>query len=325
MLPFELSQAIEEMAFSISPGDLARAGEELSALYRENQGPGRTPRLSPEHLAAYLVVRFPATFAACEAVFSELQELLPAQQPLSILDLGGGPGTALWAAQEVFLSLEKATVYEQLKSFLSLGEKLAGCTETSLLKTARWVRQDLLAMEPPAQHDLVVFSYSLGEIPVGERERLLRQAWDATAQTLVIIEPGTVPGFQGLLAARDLLLQWGGVVVAPCPHGQTCPMAGTESWCHFSKRLERSRRHRLAKGGALGYEDEKYSYLIVSREAIVQSAARILSPVRVNKVNVVLDLCTTAGRREERLVLRKEKQVFKAARRLVWGDRWDGE
>ena len=47
-------------------------------------------------------------------------------------------------------------------------------------------------------------------------------------------------------------------VVAPC----MCEKCGLiNDYCQFYARVERSSLHKLAKAGALSYEDEKYFYL----------------------------------------------------------------
>ncbi len=51
--------------------------------------------------AAYMAARMPACYAAVFTVLQELRVRLPAFQPVSLLDFGAGPGTAIWAAQQV--------------------------------------------------------------------------------------------------------------------------------------------------------------------------------------------------------------------------------
>lgn len=46
------------------------------------------------------------TFASAIKVFEEVKKSLPDFRPNKILDFGSGPGTAIWAAQEVFLFFE---------------------------------------------------------------------------------------------------------------------------------------------------------------------------------------------------------------------------
>ena len=98
---------------------------------------------------------------------------------------------------------------------------------------------------------------SLGE---PERSRLVEKAWEATSRALLLVEPGTPAGFEIIRAAREQLIAAGAFIGAPCPHETPCPMAAGD-WCHFAVRVERTRLHRQAKGGDLGYEDEKFSFV----------------------------------------------------------------
>src|SRR5258708_21955953 len=98
-------------------------------------------------------------------------------------------------------------------------------------------------------------AYSLGE---SDDASLLRAAWYASRKALIVIEPGTVAGFECVRKVRDQLIALGAHIAAPCPHANPCPMTGND-WCHFAARVERSSMHRRLKGGDLGHEDEKFS------------------------------------------------------------------
>jgi len=103
-----------------------------------------------------------------------------------------------------------------------------------------------------------------------------------------------------------------------------CPLAAPD-WCHFAVRVERSRLHRRLKGGELGYEDEKFSYVAAVREKAGAGWARILRHPWQEKGAVRLELCTAEGLRTRR-VTRSEKSAFRAARKASWGEEWcEGE
>ena len=65
----------------------------------------KAPSYSKQEAAAYAMARLPAAFAAVLRVLREVQARAPSCQLRSMLDLGSGPGTAIWAAQEVCIPL----------------------------------------------------------------------------------------------------------------------------------------------------------------------------------------------------------------------------
>ncbi len=119
---------------------------------------------------------------------------------------------------------------------------------------------------PP--HDLVVLSYVIGELVPETLRAVVLRAAQAAKRAIAIVEPGTPRGYHRVLAARDILIAAGFRVLAPCPHDHPCPLRGTPDWCHFAARLARSRLHRQLKGGDLGWEDEKFSYVIAGPQAL---------------------------------------------------------
>ena len=89
-------------------------------------------------------------------------------------------------------------------------------------------------------------------------------------------------------------------------------------WCHFSQRVERSAAHRRAKGGTMGYEDEKFSYVIFSKRPAPPSGARILRHPYKGLGFVQLSLCTQAGLAKV-TIPKKDKEAYKRARKARWG------
>ena len=319
-LPEELLAAIQSEIEGVDASALARASAELTRRYKAADF--HTPAITGRaQRAAYLAARLPATYAANVSVFSEIHRLAPGVEIENLLDLGGGPGTSLFAAAEVF-PLRKATVVESDEVWLELGRNWALQSPRAALHETQWLRHDLSANFDVPPHDLVVMSYVLGELPASAGQTVLRRAWACTRKILVIIEPGTMRGFATVLAARDTLIADGASLLAPCPHHDTCPMAAANDWCHFSQRLERSPLHRRIKGGSLAYEDEKFSYVAACKQHLPMAPSRIVRHPQKHSGHVQLTLCTHQGL-GTRTVTRSDRQRYKLARHAEWGGPWE--
>ena len=144
-----------------------------------------------------------------------------------MLDLGSGPGTALWAAMQVFPASASATAVERDPKLIEIARRLSA-TAASLRAARRpaGCKGDLTADLPEGAWDLVVCSYALNELREAQRAEFIRAAWARTKKLLVVIEPGTKAGFANILAVRTRLLAEGARLVAPCPNALGCPMAG---------------------------------------------------------------------------------------------------
>jgi ribosomal protein RSM22 (predicted rRNA methylase) len=320
-LPEELLAAIQHEIQSVEPSMLARASADLTRHYKSADcSTGATA--GPAQRAAYLAARLPATYAANVSVFSEMRRLAPGVEVESLLDLGGGPGTALFAAAEIFPALRTATILESDEAWLKVGRNLSLCSSRDAVQRAQWINHDLRVAFDCPPHDLVVMSYALGELSGAAGQAVLRRAWASAGRLLAIIEPGTKRGFASVLEARNALIASGAPLLAPCPHREACPMAGTRDWCHFVQRLERSPQHRRAKGGSLGFEDEKFSYVVACREPLPMAASRIVRHPQKHSGHVRLTLCTHRGI-EMRTVARSERQKYKLARQAEWGETWE--
>lgn len=305
-MPPALLTAIAALLEGVSRKDLAQRAERLSTSYR--QGGTSVGVADDADALAYLVARMPATYAAVRAVLARVMEILPEFSPASFLDMGAGPGTAAWAVRDKWPALG-AVLIEPNVIFRKLAARL--------MPDAEIIPGDLGTKIPPA--GLVMASYVLAELPEAQAAKTARTLWEATAQMLVLIEPGTPQGFARIRAGRAALIAAGGHVVAPCTHDHACPLTG-EDWCHFSERLARSRDHKIAKGADVPFEDERYSYVAVSRVAVDHMArARIIKPVLDAKPGLTLPLCDAAGLRNA-FVARRDKDAFRAARRKGWGD-----
>ncbi|HLW52050.1 MAG TPA: small ribosomal subunit Rsm22 family protein [Candidatus Angelobacter sp.] len=320
----EFRDAIDFELAGFERGSLVRASAELTRRYKNGQAHAHAPIVrDPALRAAYLAARLPATFAAISRVLQEIRSLAPRADVRSLLDLGAGPGTALWAAATFFPSLEQATLIEGDAAWIEIGRRLAARSRHAPVRQAEWIQHDLWVERDLPQHDLVVLSYSLGELPLTARASLLRQALKMARPFLVVIEPGTMRGFEVIHGVRSASIAAGAGILAPCTHRNACPLAAAGDWCHFSQRVERSSLHRWIKGGDLSYEDEKFSYIVADKESIAPEgeASRIVRHPQKHSGHIQLSLCNARGA-ERVTVTRSDKDEYKAAKRAAWGDLW---
>lgn len=314
-LPAELRVALEAKLQGLSRNATAERAALISRTYRDGGNSGAIR--SEADALAYALARMPATYAAVTASLNALRELRPDFAPASLLDVGAGPGTATWAAATAFASLEGFTLLDANGALRALALDL-GCDSARLNRMSyhRAAARAGLAEAEPA--DLVVASYMIGEIGDAERTALAEQLWAKARDTLLIVEPGTPAGCARVLALRQQLIASGAHVVAPCPHDGICPLAAPD-WCHFTQRLPRLRAHMQIKGAELPFEDEKFSYVALTRNPVERHFARVLAQPVVSKVEVAAKLCTPDGLALTRVPSRA-KANYGRARRWRWGD-----
>ena len=343
-LPPALREAIARFVEGVTPKDLASRTASLTENYRS--GSGSDVAIRDRHdVAAYLTTRLPATYAAISAALDAVKDRAPSFAPTRLLDVGAGPGTASWAATELW-PLESVTMLDRNPHLLATARTLAAASSNVSLCDAEFTVADLEQATSPnvgrsippklrsseggsgggivghesGGYDLILAGYTFAELPAQTRTRVLTNLWNACRGMLVIVEPGTPAGYATILACRTQLLAAGARVVAPCPSDHPCPITAPD-WCHFAARLPRSRAHMRAKEATVPFEDEKFSYLAVAREGIevVPIEARIISPPLAGKPGVRLRLCTPSGL-GDRVVLKRDKPAYKAVSRKTWGD-----
>jgi ribosomal protein RSM22 (predicted rRNA methylase) len=314
-LPAELTAALDGKLRGFSRSDAAGRAASISKAYRGGGNSG-TIRTEADALA-YALARMPATYAAVTASLNALVEIRPDFAPVSLLDIGAGPGTATWAAAEAFPSLRDFTLLDANDALRALALGLVA--DSFRLRDVSYERGEARAALAKADTaDLVVASYMIGEISNAEQRALAELMWAKTNDTLLVVEPGTPAGYARIIALRERLIAQGAHVAAPCPHDGKCPLQAPD-WCHFTQRLQRSRAHKQVKGAELPFEDEKFAYVALTRAAVVQRPSRVLAQPVVSKIEVTAKLCTTDGL-AFRKVPRRAKADYASARRWRWGD-----
>ena len=312
-LPEYLRNRIESLLEGVSLKELQKGVLELSNRYREGADLLITKHI---HRLAYLSYRFPATIEVMKYVFEKIPE---SNKSYSLLDFGAGMGAAR------FLGFDCVTLVEQDKELIDLGKKLiegsldikeSEMEEVFIANEVTWYHKNVTRQLDIKEHDIVMSSYILGELE--NIEPLLENADKLSSKYLVFIEPGTPKGFKKIHEAREYFLKKGYSIVAPCTHTSACPMYEKGDWCHFYTRVERSRVHRIIKNAKFGYEDEKFSYLIVSKEDFKNDGYRVLRFPSKQKGYISFELCGREGIREFK-ALKRNKDKFKKVQKKSWG------
>jgi ribosomal protein RSM22 (predicted rRNA methylase) len=268
-------------------------------------------------------MRLPGTFAA---VFSSLDASMMralARRPLRLLDAFAGPATALLAAKAAGFEIETAVCVERSQAMIEMGRRLieGSCRGA----TIEWANAELgrFLERDTRRFDVVVVSYGLGEVDSStQRKSILRALWERVDEVLLVVEPGTSAGGEVIQSARTWLAEFGGHIVAPCPHRNSCGYAALGSgWCHFSVRIGRTHLTRVVDGATVGYEDEKFCYVAVGRTAASDwLCGRIVGHPRISQAGIQLDVCLPSGEVRRVMIPKRRKTAYRAARKLRWGD-----
>jgi ribosomal protein RSM22 (predicted rRNA methylase) len=314
-LPAELKAALDAKLQGFSLNEAAKRAALISQTYR---GGGSSVAIrTPADALAYALARMPATYAAVTACLNALCEIRPDFAPHSLLDAGAGPGTASWAAAETLPSLKDFSSIDANSALRALALDLG--RESSRLREMNYQQGEALTvLAAMPQADVVVASYMIGEIAAAKQAELAELLWSRTSDTLLVVEPGTPAGYARIVALRARLIALGAHVVAPCPHDSQCPLEAPD-WCHFTQRLPRLRAHKQLKGADLPFEDEKFSYVALTRLPMLRRSARALAQPVINKAAITVKICASTGIANA-VVPRRDKTSYQRFKKISWGD-----
>ena len=323
-MPLSLRAALEgQITDKMTIPALVAAADSVSRRYRRDTGGGNVQIRSREEAMAYVLARMPATYAAVTRVLTELQRVLPDFAPRNVLDMGAGPGTATLAVSQTY-DLMSYYLVEPNPYLRGIGQDMVA-PFWGIPSQTEWLpsRVEDVVLRKDAQFDLVVASYVFNEVPEHSVVRHVESLWSSCAGVLVLLEPGTPQGAGVIGRIRSAAMSWEGAhILAPCPHADQCPLHENDSaWCHFSVRTSRTKLHKTLKGGDAGFEDEKFSYIILSRvPAASRPAYRLIGHPSGTKLRE-LQVCGPNG--AETLQVSKSHPLHKRSKKLEWGDGCD--
>jgi ribosomal protein RSM22 (predicted rRNA methylase) len=334
-LPNDLHDAIARALAAVPAPRWMRAAQLLSERYRAPRMAAAEPMASGELQAlGYAALMMPATYAQLRGAMAATAARIAGWNPRTMLDLGSGPGTALWAAVAQWPSLRSLVAWEREPALIALGRTLARGSQSASLQAAHWERLDLVAqgaghgapsgsaaaLRSPLsadQYDLVVLGHVLNELDPQAQRQVVAQAWNMTAGLVLIVEPGTSAAFGVVRAARDALLGVGAQTIAPCAHDQPCPLQN--DWCHFPQRLKRPTFQRRARAAPSEWEDSKFAYAAMARfPAAAPIWGRVIREPVSNKAYAEAQISTQEGVARYRAP-KRHRDTFRYLKELDWG------
>lgn len=327
ILPEEIENHIQHL-LNKSTNAWVKKAVSLSLRYRIDRSSHKYIENSDDVLG-YLAVRAPSTYSQIYGALESIKKLNPNWQPKNILDIGSGPGTAIWAAAEIFSSLKNGTAVEMDNNFIKAGQSiLTSIPEINIV----WELTDLSKSLPKTEEifDLVILANILNEMDEKTKNKVLSFAQNHSKGILLILEPGTPYGYEVVKQSAETLKTDKDYLVTPYIDNifidsEEVTFTQKIKRPDFQKRVRHLQRknEQLEKPRLLppsDWEESKYYYLAYSKfPNEITPTARLIDAPKPLKPFVELKILTGRGIRTER-VFKKDRELYKKAKKLNRGD-----
>ncbi|KAJ1760678.1 37S ribosomal protein S22 [Coemansia sp. RSA 520] len=252
-----------------------------SLVYQKTRLKPHVIEYGPAEAMAYVAAFAPGTYGVALNVLSELAMRVPEFEPSTILDFGCGPGSALWAAQDVWSSVQKYVGIDSSEAMIDCAKRMF--EEMPERKVDGELLRYLAPDQPNTHADLVISAFALSELPSDAvRQTTVEMLWNNTRDTLVLIDRGAPNPARVVSEARDYLIKLAsesnGTVevgsmkvpsgihtVAPFPNELDDPTNNTPAWFQFVQRVQRPTFTMRTKHSKSNAEVVHYSYIIMRR------------------------------------------------------------
>jgi len=328
-LPTHIDKAITDILAKNDPIFWLRSANSLSINYRAERITPNFNYIKDFHDAlGYLALRVSSTYSQIYGALESIKELNPNWKPESILDLGSGPGTGIWAAAELFPSLNNAVAIERDKNFINIGQEISGSLNNIKVE---WQQTDLSKALPKLYEnfDLVVIANVLNEMDSDGIQKTLNFAKNHCNGIIVIIEPGTPYGYETIIETESLLHSPQSVLIAPYIQNKFIDSEDVTfiqriKRPDFQKRVRQvQRKKEIDKSKLLppsDWEESKYYYLAYSKfKSELSPTKRLLDKSKQFKPYMEIKALTKDGVKIEQ-IMKRDKINYKIARKAKWGD-----
>ncbi|MBQ8424848.1 MAG: hypothetical protein IJX17_02360 [Clostridia bacterium] len=303
-LPKYLTDKINLVFSEINKNKLKSTQKNLTDKYKNKTGTSKDLISDKDDSIIYAVSRMPATYSVIYTLVKTLINQGFLSDINSVIDVGSGTGSVFFALSDIYDNLN-FELFERNKNMIDIFNKLSD-------NSINVNRNDLLKDEINSSADIVTASYVLSEMSEVDRQRVFSKLLDCSKKYVLIVDTGTPTTYENLLKLKDLANSKGFSIVAPCKCN-VCPLKN--DYCQFFARVERSRVLLQAKSATLSYEDEKYFYLLFSKENVVVDKKRVIRRPIIKENEIELTTCSRNGVIIEKIT-KKNKEEFKKAKKI---------
>lgn len=304
ILPQWLQEKVNGLYLSLNKQTLVETREKLTNKYKQETGQNKALVENKTDSSLYAISRMPATYSVIYSLVETLAKQGLIENVETVLDVGSGTGAGYFALKELDEDLD-ITLVERDRNMIEIFKTLTeNKVDVEKADASSFVFED--------KADLVLTSYVLSEMTEQVRNQTFDNLAKSSNKYVLVIDTGTPNTYNEMMKLKDYATKKGLRVVAPCM-AIKCPLK--DDYCQFYARVERSSLHKLAKGGTLPYEDEKYFYLLFAKDEVNVEGERVIRRPMIKENNISLVLCTKEGVKNKACT-KKDKDEFKRAKKI---------
>lgn len=223
-----------------------------------------TPWSQDRFVNAYLSYFLPLNYVRALDLLKQGRDIGFLGGLAGFIDYGCGPGTVSLAIEEFYRDFfSGGSAVEQSAQCFDVFDRLREGFRKGNSPSNFSINYKIGSTPDPfGRNTLVVFSYSLNELPEFP-------SWALHSDHLLIMDPADRGSARRLLELRSHLIAKGYYIWAPCTHQLACPMLehSQRDWCHHRMKMPAMPFwfQELEQGLPMKNQQLEYSYLMASR------------------------------------------------------------
>lgn len=304
-LPIDIVEKLNSLYDSLENKNLKQTRENLTYKYKNSTGQSKNLVSSKKESIVYAISRMPATYSVLYTLINDLLEQNLISNINTIFDVGSGTGSGYFAFKNFFENAS-FSLFERNQDMIDVFNFISSDEKDIVGKF------DILVDDFKSSADLVLTSYMLSELNQKDRVEAFKKLLNSSNKYLLIVDTGTPETYKNFMELKKLAGELGYYTIAPCLC-ENCTL--NNDYCQFYARVTRSSLMRISKSGTLPYEDEKYFYLLFSRENFKMVGERIIRRPRIFTNEIELIACGEDGYRNIK-VTKKNRDEFKRAKKI---------